>query len=591
MAAKDKVVVDIITNSDKSQKSILKYAAGVTAAVAAVAGMVKISKELLDAYSVQETAENNLMAAIKATGKESIISMDAMKDYASSLQDVTLYGDEAILSGQSLLQSLADLDQDGLQEVTPHVLDFATAMGIDLKSAMSLVGKTLGSSTNALGRYGIEIDMSGSKSEKLAELTQALTDKFGGMAEAAGNTSTGALVQMSNAVGDLKEELGQALASGLQPYVEGITNIIQGITGWLSKQNEVKEAINAVKEGTADGKQELIAMNQEYVQQVLNLEKLKSSQGLNISGMKDAVKIQEDYIAQLKVEIAAKQRAIALDEMGRKLTGESAERQAELDQARIEAEEKFQKILEDRKSPEQKHLENLQQEIDYWAQFRDITGVQEYLNDLVKERNELQAEMNTTTEETIDIVGEFHTRNIEGAEKANDIIRDQIDEVEELNQTYQDLANEGIGAFAVAFKDIGNGNEDLWGGFKEAGKDAISAVLEGLAKMALAEAAISLASFNFVKAGALTTAAAGAYAASGYVQTLATGGSFTTTGPTPILVGDNTSGQERVTVEPVGGNSGGNQTMILNIDGQQFMGWMQNQLDNGRLRVPRRILA
>jgi len=643
---KNKVIVDIITNSDKSQKNILKYAAGVTAAVAAVAGLVKVGKDLIDAYAVQETAENNLMAAIRATGEESSISMDAMKAYASSLQDVTLYGDETILSGQSLLQSLADLDQDGLQSVTPHVLDFATAMGIDLKSAMSLVGKTLGSSTNALGRYGIEIDMSGSKSEKLAQLTQALNDKFGGMAEAAGETTTGALKQMRNAVGDLKEELGKSIADGLEPFARATTNLVSKLTSWISTNRKLKEFFDDTKEGGDQASyslEELHAMLAELERKQMSMadldlgydKQIKAIQNLiDAYGMEDQflIKAREKKLALARLDkenadAEAGRKAEAMADMDALKNAYASTKQGQIDalKTQIAYFEEFKKgpmavaVLEDLYS----QLEALQ------GKQEELTETtQVFLGDALVPLSDAEAEMwqnygegiadsisktKELTEETFNLgealntvgtiqngleqfTNQMYDNEIEKLTQTEDAkiqaIEDSYDKrlalMDEDSQAYKDLEKDKI----EALKDAEDAKHEVVKAAKEkqwkADKafavtksiiDTISAVTEALPNVPLS-----------VVIGALGAANTAAIAAQP-MPAFATGGSFTTTGPTPILVGDNTSGQERITVEPVGGNNGGNQTMILNIDGQQFMGWMQNQLDNGRLRVPRRILA
>ena len=143
-----------------------------------------------------------------------------------------------------------------------------------------------------------------------------------------------------------------------------------------------------------------------------------------------------------------------------------------------------------------------------------------------------------------------------------------------------------FGMLNVLSFNVGNYGGTAFSATSESGDYEVVTLASGLSEPSFV--AVDSKFVYFTEKGSLAIKKVPLYG--GDVQTLATGGSFTTTGPTPILVGDNTSGQERITVEPVGGN-GGNQTMILNIDGQQFMGWMQNQLDNGRLRVPRRILA
>ncbi len=69
-----------------------------------------------------------------------------------------------------------------------------------------------------------------------------------------------------------------------------------------------------------------------------------------------------------------------------------------------------------------------------------------------------------------------------------------------------------------------------------------------------------------------------------------TGGTYTTDGQ--AIVGDNASGRERVTVEPLGGTeNGGSDTMMLNIDGEQFIGYLQRMIDNRNIRIPRGSLV
>lgn len=172
----------------------------------AFAGM---SMKAIQAFKEQEAAETKLNGAIRATGKEAEISLSSMKEFASGLQDVTTYGDESTLAAAGMLQSLADLDEKGLKQVIPGIQDLATGMGMDLTMAASLVGKTLGSTTNALSRYGIQIDMEGTKEEKLAELTEQLSKKFGGLSQQMAQTRTGQLTQLGNSFGDLMEKIGE----------------------------------------------------------------------------------------------------------------------------------------------------------------------------------------------------------------------------------------------------------------------------------------------------------------------------------------------------------------------------------------------
>lgn len=201
--------------------------------LAAGAGFLKLADDQLQ-------AEAALQNAINATGKQAEISVERLKEYAGALQEVTTYGDEAQLSALALVQQLSDLDEDGLKQILPSMLDFSAAMGVDLQTAASLVGKTLGSTTNALSRYGIQIDATASPTEKLAQLTGALDEKFSGAAETAAKTGLGPLKQLKNSVGDLAEQFGTLLLPTLNDI---IGKVKEGIKWFSDLDDGTKKTI------------------------------------------------------------------------------------------------------------------------------------------------------------------------------------------------------------------------------------------------------------------------------------------------------------------------------------------------------------
>jgi hypothetical protein len=90
-------------------------------------------------------------------------------------------------------------------------MDLASAKGMDLKSAAELVGRSIGTETNALARQGVELDTNATKTEKLAAVTTVLTAKFGGQAaaEVEGANST---QLMWKALDKLQEMIGGVVA-------------------------------------------------------------------------------------------------------------------------------------------------------------------------------------------------------------------------------------------------------------------------------------------------------------------------------------------------------------------------------------------
>jgi len=151
-----------------------------------------------------------------------------LAEYASSLQSVTRFGDENINSVMSQFGAYgANIEQT--KQLTEATLDLAEGQGMDLNSAALLIAKTFGSSTNALSRYGITIDSSSSKQQKINQIITQSQKKYGGLAKLLGKMSGSEVKQLSMAFGDLQERLGKVLSEGLSPIIKGLTRLTESL--------------------------------------------------------------------------------------------------------------------------------------------------------------------------------------------------------------------------------------------------------------------------------------------------------------------------------------------------------------------------
>jgi len=223
VASKNDVVINIIAETKKAVAGFAKLTAGIGLAVLGARKLVRAGSDMVMAFAEQEEAQAKLASAIRATGRTQEINQGQIEKLASSLQKVTTFGDEVTISATAMLQQLANLNQEGLEEIIPSMQDFAAAMGLDLNTAATLVGKTLGSSTNALTRYGIEVDTTASAQDKLNQVIEAMNEKFEGTAVALGETTLGSIGKFQSALGDLQEIGGAFLADVLIPLVKKMT--------------------------------------------------------------------------------------------------------------------------------------------------------------------------------------------------------------------------------------------------------------------------------------------------------------------------------------------------------------------------------
>jgi hypothetical protein len=223
-----------------------KKIAGAIGLAFGVRQLFNFGKRAVESYGEQDQAIRKLDTALNRHSKTLI-------DYASALQKVTIFGDEQIIEAQARIAAFTK-EESKIKALTLATLDFATAKGIDLVSAADLLSKTLGSSVNALARYGIEVEGAAGSSERLESITKGIAELWGDQALDAAKTQTGQLKVMNNDLNDQEETLGgkllpiwlfftQALVTGAEISIQtgrniraSYENIALGIGNLLSGQ-------------------------------------------------------------------------------------------------------------------------------------------------------------------------------------------------------------------------------------------------------------------------------------------------------------------------------------------------------------------
>ena len=198
--------------------------------------------KLVKAYGEQQLAEKKLQQALGFTSK-------ALLAQSSALQQTTAFGDEAIIGVQALIGAFTK-DEEQIKELTQTTLDLAAAKGMDLTAAADLVSKSFGSSTNALSRYGIQVEGAVGSTERLNNLTGNVAALFGGQASAQADTMTGAMQQMTNAVGDTAESMGAILAPATINFSKSIKKAAENVSEFFLelKETQMETTIRQLRE-------------------------------------------------------------------------------------------------------------------------------------------------------------------------------------------------------------------------------------------------------------------------------------------------------------------------------------------------------
>jgi len=179
-----------------------------------VGGLVRSMNGLLDASLGQRQAMTLASVAFGEAAGE-------MGNFASSMQSVTNFEDDQLLSLMSKLSQTFKLNKDEIQQLVPVLLDFTEAnkaTGMSVESAFDLMGRALNGHTEMLGRYGIELDDTRLKTEGVSYLVEKLGEDYGGTATALADLR----LQNANAWGDIQETVGDMLTTLINPLLKGL---------------------------------------------------------------------------------------------------------------------------------------------------------------------------------------------------------------------------------------------------------------------------------------------------------------------------------------------------------------------------------
>lgn len=193
---------------------------------------------LLRAAQDAESADTLLKGALRATGLEVDNNSGKLSEYARQLQQVTIYEDDMMKRLMAEMQNIARFDNtETLMRATKAAIGLSSAFGLDLATAMDLVGKAAAGNTAMLGRYGIILDETKSKADKLNQVI-ALGENYFGIAEDKARDSAGKVEQLKNAWGDLQE----VMAGGVLPVLSGAVDILKPLIESLSGSTTGLEA-------------------------------------------------------------------------------------------------------------------------------------------------------------------------------------------------------------------------------------------------------------------------------------------------------------------------------------------------------------
>ena len=224
---------------------------GVRAAYAKLKGAVT---EYLQLAGVQESAERRLEAVLQSTGHAAGYNIDQLKAMAGRMQSVTKIGDEVSLSGMAILGTFKQVRGEAFERTMMVAADMSEVMRTDLKSSIVQIGKAMNdpiANLSLMSRAGVQFtadqkemikalwesgDVMGAQQIILGELES----QFGGTARMAAETFPGGVEQASNALGDVKEELGFVISKN-QFFIDLVRKAKDVFIEWGSDINNNRQ--------------------------------------------------------------------------------------------------------------------------------------------------------------------------------------------------------------------------------------------------------------------------------------------------------------------------------------------------------------
>jgi len=482
---------------EKAMGSLATKALAAGGAFFAAQGLIRGFKAVIDLAGKQEMAEKKLEAAL---GKTS----NTLLKYASSLQEVSLFGDEATIEAMSMMAAFTK-DEEALKKLTAATLDYAAATGTDLNAASQLVGRTFGTSMNAMSRYGVAVEGAAGSTERLESLTGNLAKMFGGQAKAQTETMEGSIVQMQNAIGDAGEVMGVLFAPAIIKMADGFKGAAEAVGEYITQLRLSNTALADV----VDTDKRILVLEAKMIE------------------TKKAMAIFDDGSVAGSVLLAEKKEELI-----------DLEEQLEFERMKSDISEQKRQELAATQAILDKNKE-MQEEMKNLAALQDESDEPEMLGDIALTEKEIAAQRETNAQ--------IHQKLSDDRKKR---LAAELSATEQFFGVKKKLTNKDI---ANAMKSASTFQSGVEGTIRSLIMEAMAAHLAGIFKSVPFP-------FNLILAagagGAVNELMSAAFAQVKAPTSFAQGGQFVTSGAEAIVVGDNPSGRERVTVEPLGGDPG-----------------------------------
>lgn len=194
-------------------------------------------------------AEAKLTAVLEASGHAAGVTTEQIQEYASSLQDLTNFEDDATIGAAAMLATFEGISGDMFTRAISGAADLATVLETDISVQLKLLGRALidpEQGMNRLARSGITFTVAqqgvikslmqtGDLLGAQGVILDALEAKVKGAAERAADP----LIQLANHAGDVGEVIGAVVIPPLNTLASVSISALKPIGELIDRNSDV----------------------------------------------------------------------------------------------------------------------------------------------------------------------------------------------------------------------------------------------------------------------------------------------------------------------------------------------------------------
>jgi len=384
-------------------------------------------KDCVKAALEQETATMSLRSIMTNLKLATDDEIDSLIKYSEQLQKTTTFGDEQTQAAMAMLGTFR-LNADQMRIAIPRLMDMSAAISmmegreVKLVESAKLFGKALIGQVGQLSRYGVVVDKAAIESDRFGGIVKSLDDNFKGQAKTLAETKQGGLTQFGNAMGDLKEAIGDAFIPALLSIADALKPIIEGFDKTIGRIDEVTNAFIKLDEA----------------QKGINAPTMLIFLKERIAGLKeerDALESQTDRLGMNKIKIDELQSSIET------LQGQYDKlKAAGKDIKYAPTDKEIKKIKETKEA-----VEKVAPPFDYWV---EITEQLHTANEaIILDLMEINPEIKTQSDLLKDLTLSQDLAAESAEDWINSYLEDLNDDLEEMNGLWDQIATSAGDAF------------------------------------------------------------------------------------------------------------------------------------------------